>query len=127
MIHPVLLDLARHPGLALEHASAYAELASVEAQDWSGRLQRRALMAAGALLLLIVALGLAGAAGLMVATTPLSAMPYPWLLWAIPALPLVPGAWLAWRLRRTTLPPPFAALREQAAIDLATLRLLERE
>lgn len=127
MIHPALLDLARHPGLALEHASAYAELASVEAQDWGGHLQRRALMALGALLLLVVALALAGAAGLMVAVTPVAAMPYPWLLWVVPALPLLPGAWLAWRLHRQPLPPPFAALREQAAIDLATLRLLDRE
>jgi len=127
MIHPLLLDLARHPGLALEHASAYAELASVEAQAWSRQLAQRALMALGALLLLALALGLAGVAGLLLASTPLAAMPHPWLLWAVPALPLALSAVLAWRLRRSPLSAAFAALREQAAIDLATLRLLDQE
>lgn len=127
MIHPLILALAQRPGLILEHVCAYADLASAQVLDWGQSLRQRALMALGALLLTLLALGLAGAAGLMLAVIPWEAMPYPWLLVAIPALPLLLGALLTWRLYRMRRPDAFTELREQAAIDLATLHLLDLE
>jgi uncharacterized membrane protein YqjE len=112
------MALARQPGLVLEHADAYVDLASAELD---------AGLNSAAALLAVLALGLAGAAGLAVAVVPLGAMPMPWLLAVIPAVPLLLAALLAWRARRLEKSPPFAALRQQMAQDLATLRILDEE
>ena len=50
-----------------------------------------------------------------------------WLLVVIPAVPLLLAALLAWRAHRLEKSPPFAALRQQMAQDLATLRILDEE
>ncbi len=127
MIHPAVIAAARHPGLVLDHASAYADLASAELDEWRGQWQRRASLSAAAALLVYLSLALAGGAGLALAVVPLASMPLPWLLAAVPAVPLLLAAALAWRAHRMQRTPPFAELRQQLAQDLATLRILETE
>ena len=121
------MALARQPGLVLEHADGYVDLASAELDEWGTRWKRRASLSAAASMLAVLALGLAGVAGLAVAVVPLPAMPMPWLLVAIPSVPLLLAALLAWRAHRLETSPPFAALRQQMAQDLATLRILDEE
>lgn len=121
------MALARQPGLVLEHADAYVALASAELDEWGTQWKHRAGLNSAAALLAVLALGLAGVAGLAVAVVPLQAMPMPWLLVVIPAVPLLLAALLAWRAHRLEQSPPFAALRQQMAQDLATLRILDEE
>lgn len=127
MIHPAFIAAARHPGLMLDHASAYADLASAELDEWRLQWQRRASLGAAAALLAYLSLALLGGAGLALAVVPLASMPLPWLLIAVPAVPLLLAMVLAWRVRRLAPPPPFAELRQQLAQDMATLRILESE
>lgn len=121
------MALARQPGLVLAHADAYVDLASAELDEWGAQWKHRAGLTTAATLLAVLALGLAGVAGIAMAVVPLEAMPMPWLLVAIPALPLLLAALLAWRAHRLEKSPPFAALRQQMAQDLATLRILDEE
>ncbi len=122
MIHPLLrLALAR-PDLLADHASAYAELAAVNAReavaDWQLRLLGWALLAAGVLLCIVfsgVALMLYGA---------VAAPALPWLLWAVPATPALlalAGGWLA-RRPRVTNAVRGVSLAQQFEADLALLR-----
>ena len=127
MIHPIFITMAKKPGLFLEHASAYADLASAEVDSLTGGLKQRTMLAAASVLLALLGLGLAGAAGLLAAALPLSAMPQPWLLWAIPSVPLLLGAALAWRLRQLRSRAAFEVLRQQVAQDIATLKILDEE
>lgn len=121
------MALARQPGLVLEHADAYVDLASAELDEWSARWKRRASLTTAAAVLAVLALGLAGVAGLAAAVVPLADMPLPWMLVVIPSVPLLLAALLAWRVHRLERSPPFVELRQQVAQDLATLRILEDE
>jgi hypothetical protein len=127
VIHPLFITMARQPGLFLEHADAYADLAMAEVACWRSRLQQRAALTAAAVLLALLGLGLAGVAGLLAAALPLHSMPMPWLLWALPLAPLLLAAVLAWRVRRLDPGTGFTILREQMAQDLATLKILDEE
>jgi cytochrome bd-type quinol oxidase subunit 2 len=127
LIHPAFIALAKKPGLLLEHADAYSDLASAELDEWAARWKRQAVIGVAAAVLLALGLLLAGTAGLFVAAIPLHNMPLPWLLWAIPGVPLVIGLGLAWAALATEKPAPFTALRQQVAQDLATLKLLDEE
>ena len=127
MIHPVFITMAKNPGLFMEHASAYADLASAEVDTLTGGLKRRTALTVISVLLAMLGLGLAGAAGLLLAALPLAAMPRPWLLWAIPLMPLLLSALLALRLRQLKSRAAFAVLRQQLALDIATLKILDEE
>jgi uncharacterized membrane protein YqjE len=121
------MAVARQPGLVAEHAGAYAQLASAELDEWGAQWKSRASLGTAAALLAYLALALAGAAGLALAVVPVQAMPMPWLLAVIPAVPLLLAGAMAWRVRRMKQTSPFAALRQQVAQDLATLRILDDE
>lgn len=127
MIHPIFISMAKKPGLFLEHADAYADLAVAELACWRNRLQQRAALTAGAALLALLGLGLAGVAVLLAAALPLTNMPMPWLLWALPLILLALAAYLAWRVRQLDADTTFDTLREQIARDLATLKILDEE
>lgn len=127
MIHPVFITMAKNPGLFLEHANAYADLASAEVDTLTGGLKQRTTLTAASVLLAMLGLGLAGAAGLLAAALPLAAMPHPWLLWVIPSVPLLLSAALAWRLRQLRSNAAFETLRQQVAQDIATLKILDQE
>jgi uncharacterized membrane protein YqjE len=121
------MAVARQPGLVAEHAGAYAQLASAELDEWGEQWKSRASLGTAAALLAYLALALAGAAGLALAVVPVQAMPMPWLLAVIPAVPMLLAGALAWRIRCMEQAPAFAALRQQLAQDLATLRILDDE
>ncbi len=127
MIHPLFIAMAKKPGLFLEHADAYADLAVAELACWRNRLQRRAALTVAAILFGLLGLGLAGVAGLLAAALPVSNMPMPWVLWALPLILLVLAAYLAWRVRQLDDGTTFATLRQQMAQDLATLKILDEE
>lgn len=127
MIHPLFITMAKKPGLFLEHADAYADLAVAELACWRNRLQQRALFAAAAALFALLGLGLAGVAGLIAAAIPWQSMPVPWVLWALPLALLLLAAFLGWRVRQMGDDAAFASLREQVAQDLATLKILDDE
>ena len=127
MIHPLFISIAKEPRLFLEHADAYADLAVAELACWRSRMQQRATLTLGALLLAVLGLGLAGVAGLLLAALPLNTMPVPWLLWALPVTPLLLAALLGLVVRQMDDNTIFTALREQMAQDLATLKILDEE
>ena len=127
MIHPLFIAMAKKPGLFLEHADAYADLAVAELACWRNRLQQRALLAAAGALFALLGLALAGVAGLIAAAIPWQSMPAPWVLWALPLALLLLAAFLGWRVRQLGDDAAFASLREQVAQDLATLKILDDE
>lgn len=127
MIHPLFITMAKKPGLFLEHADAYADLAVAELACWRNRLQQRALLAAAGALFALLGLGLAGVAGLIAAAIPWQSMPAAWVLWALPLAFLLLAAFLGWRVRQLGDDTAFASLREQVAQDLATLKILDDE
>lgn len=127
MIHPLFISMAKKPGLFLEHADAYSDLAVAELACWRNSLQRRAVLSVAAGLFALLGLVLAGVAGLLAAALPLSTMPLPWVLWALPLTLLVLAATLAWRVKQLADGTPFNTLREQVAQDLATLKILDEE
>ncbi len=127
MIHPAFLAIAQQPGLVLDHAGGYAELASAEFDEWSQQVKRRATLSAASALLLVLGLVLGGVALLALAVVPLADMPHPWLLALVPAVPLLAAAALAGCVARSQKLTPFSDLRQQLAQDLATLRILEQE
>ncbi|AOW12689.1 hypothetical protein LPB72_16870 [Hydrogenophaga crassostreae] len=127
MIHPAFIAFAKRPGLLLEHADAYTDLASAELDEWAARWKRHAVVCVAAAVLLALGLLLAGTAGLLLAALPLHAMPLPWLLWVIPGVPLLIGAGLGCSALAAKKQAPFTALRQQVSQDLATLKVLDDE
>lgn len=119
--------MAKKPGLFLEHADAYADLAVAELAFWRSRLQQRAMLAMAAALFALLGLGLAGVAGLLAAAMPWQAMPMPWVLWALPLALLLLAGFLGWRVQQLGNGAAFTTLREQIAQDLATLKILDEE
>ena len=127
MIHPLFISLAKEPGLFLEHADAYADLAVAELACWRSRLKQRATLTLVAIVCAILGIGLAGIAALLAAALPFNVMPMPWLLWALPLTLLVLAAYFGWRAQQTEDATAFSTLRDQMAQDLATLKLLDEE
>ena len=127
MIHPIFITLAKKPRLFMEHADAYAELAMAEVGSLRGRWQQRAVLGVAGGVLMVLGLGLAGVSGLLWAVVPQASMPHPWLLVIIPLLPLLPGLVMLLRARQGDPHEPFATLREQVSLDLATLKILDEE
>jgi uncharacterized membrane protein YqjE len=119
--------MAKEPGLFLEHADAYGDLAVAELACWRNRLQKRAMFAAAAALFALLGLGLAGVAALLAAAMQWQAMPMPWVLWALPLALLLLAAFLGWRVQQLGDSSAFTTLREQIAQDLATLKILDDE
>lgn len=124
MIHPFFSTLLTRPELLAEHASAYAELASVEAAIAATEWRRRSACIVTAALLALLGVGWGGVAALMAAAWPVAQMPAPWVLVAVPAVPLLLalGVALFGGLRRRRTAPAFALLRQQIAEDSALLR-----
>ena len=127
MIHPLFITMAKQPGLFLEHADAYADLAVAELGCWKSRLKHRLTLTVAAVVLLVLGVGLGGMAALLAAALPVQSMPVPWLLWALPLALLVLSAFLGWRVRQLEDDTAFSTLREQVAQDVATLKILDEE
>jgi hypothetical protein len=122
VIHPLLYKLATQPGLFVEHASGYAELAALEAKSVARAWRRRLILLALAALLAASALVLTGMAALLAAALPLAQMPLPGLLLALPLGVCAAAALCAWIGLRDAHGPAFGHLREQWAADLQLMR-----
>jgi hypothetical protein len=122
MVHLLFQKLATEPALFAEHASAYAALATLEAQQASLALQRRAMAYAVCAALGLLALGLSCLSALLASAINWRSMPAPWLMVALPAvlwLGCAASWWLAARQPRLL---PFARLRQQWAADALMAR-----
>jgi hypothetical protein len=114
--------LITQPDLLVEHASAYAELAVVDARAASDAVKTRTLCTAALLCCVSVASILAGGSLLIWATVPESAIRLPWVLLVVPLVPLA-GAFVCLTLLRPTVQTPaFAKVRQQMAADIKMLR-----
>ncbi len=119
---PLLRAIADEPGALVDHATAYADLASDElqriGQGWSRRLAW--LIAAGASAL--AALVLAGVALMLWAALPTPDAAHLWLLWVVPLVPAVLAVVAIVAARPSTHQPAFAELRGQLRQDLELVR-----
>lgn len=122
MFHPLIKMLVSRPEMLAEHVGAYAELAAAEASQAVDQARNKVIVGAAAAVLVLVGLMLAGVAALLCAALPLTAMPAPWLLVAVPALPLLAAVAAALWLRSRPARTSFALLREQMARDSALVR-----
>ena len=124
LLHPLLHKLATEPGLLLEHASGYAELASAEARLAAGILRRRVILLAAAVMLATCATLLGGMALLLWASLPAQGMPAPALLWGVPLSLLCACGLCVWGAGRGPVSPSFCHVREQWSQDMVLLRQL---
>lgn len=123
-LHPVFRTLVSQPDLLVEHAGAYAELASAEMAMAAHQLKARAAMAVASIACAALGASLTGTALLLVAVTPLQEMAAPWALIAAPAVPLLAAGALWWAQSRRAVDLSFGAVREQMQIDRAVWRRL---
>lgn len=121
MIHPLLRLVATHPHLLADHAQAYGELIGDEIGKTATSLKQRAALTAAAIGLLVFGIGFAGVALLIWAAIPVSAMPMPWVLIAVPAVPLLLGIVFLLYAQRTP-EAGFKNLKQQLAADMSLLR-----
>jgi uncharacterized membrane protein YqjE len=122
VIHPFLRKLVTEPELFVEHASAYAELASAQARQVGQLWRRRAALLLLAFAFAAVALVLSGVAALLAAALPWQQMPAPGVLIVLPALLWLVAAGAAWAGWKTPQPEPFGCLRQQWAADAQLMR-----
>lgn len=125
MLTPLFRLMATRPQLLAEHAEAYGELALLEFREASALWQRRALFKGLGWSSLIVALLLAGVAGLLAAALPPTGMPAPWALIAIPLLPAVVGVACLMAAGPAAQMGSFHRLRQQLQADRRLLRELD--
>lgn len=121
MIHPLLKLVATQPQLLADHAEAYAGLVGEEIGRTTTAWKMRAVFGAVAVVMLCVALVLAGVALMFWAVTPTSGILAPWALLAAPGVPAVIGAICLFMASRAP-EPGFVDLKQQLAADLAMLR-----
>lgn len=121
-MHPLIHLAVTRPRLLADHAEAYAGLAVTEFDDASAGWKRRALLGAGALLGLLVAVMLAGVALMLWAVLPAGPPPLAWVLLAVPAAPLLLALACLLALLKRGTSPAFDNLRQQVRADMAMLR-----
>ncbi len=121
MIHPLLRLVATQPQLLADHAEAYAGLVGEELGKTASAWKLRGALAAVAVVLLCVALVLAGVAVMFWAVTPDSKILAPWALFAAPGVPALIGAVCLFIASRAP-EPGFVDLKQQLAADLAMIR-----
>lgn len=101
-----------------EHVSAYGEVTSAAARQWSTQLLRRTVGYVAAAAFALVAMLV------IVFVAILAAWPTPWRWWVVGGILLLFGAGIAWGLvtaaqaARGNAPPPWAVLAEELATDL---------
>jgi hypothetical protein len=122
MLHPFFRLLAAKPQLLLDHASAYADLATLQAAAALTAWRLRLVLALTAGLALLLGLMLTGVSLMLLALMPWQAMQAPWLLVAVPAVPLLLAAALGWRLRQPLDGAWLQELRSQWQADTLLLR-----
>lgn len=113
--------LAARPQLVVEHGQAYAQLLGEESAEALASWRRRFLLYLLMGLSLLLALVLAGVAGLIAAAVPVEGMPMPWLLVALPTVPLLVAV-ISWAVARKEQEKIFAGLQEQLRADAGLLQ-----
>lgn len=122
MIHLVLKRLTTDPGLFVEHASAYAELAALEAREAGRAWQRRTAALLASALVGLLAVAFSGLAAMLCAAIDWHRMPAPWALVGVPAALWVACAALWWVASNRPRLPHFPNLRQQWALDAQHIR-----
>lgn len=125
MLHPLFKTLATEPQTLLEHAAAYAALATEETRHWLHHGRRRAIWLAVGVLCLLIGLILAGGAMLVLAAVPYDMLARPALLWLTPGVPLLAGAAALWVCHAQQGHDAFTLTRAQWALDRAVLDRVE--
>ena len=121
MIHPLLRLIATQPHLLVDHAEAYAELASEEFGKTASLWKWRAILVVVALFLMVVAAILGGVALMLWAVMPSTSMQAPWALVAGPLIPAVIALGCLMKARQQS-PSTFDALKKQLRADLLMVR-----
>ena len=121
MIHPLLRLIATQPHLLVDHAEAYAELASDEFSKTASLWKWRVVLSVVGLFLIVVAAILGGVALMLWAVIPSTSIQAPW---ALVAGPLIPAAIAVGCLMKARQQPPssFDALKKQIRADLLMVR-----
>lgn len=122
MIHLILRRLTTDPGLFVEHASAYAELAALEVREAGRAWQRRTAALLFSALVGLLAVAFSGLAAMLCAAIDWHSMPAPWTLTAVPAALWTACAALWWVGSNKARLPPFPHLRQQWAVDAQHIR-----
>ena len=121
MIHPLLRLIATQPHLLVEHAEAYAELASEEIGKTASAWKWRVVLSVAALFLIGVAAILAGVALMLWAVIPSTDIQAPWALVAGPLVPAVVALGCLIKARQKP-PSTFDVLKKQIRADLLMVR-----
>lgn len=121
MIHPLLALVATQPQLLVDHAEAYAELATAELALASAGWRRQAMWTAGLVACAVIALTLAGVALMLWAVSPPVDVRAPWALWGTPLLALL-LAIVCGLAARPSADRAFDLLRQQLHADVRMLR-----
>ncbi|WP_428417503.1 hypothetical protein [Methylibium sp.] len=119
---PLLRVLASEPDALVEHAAAYADLASDEWQQLQVHWAQRLLWLAIAAVAALAALMLGGVALMLWAALPSIESGRAWLLWAVPLVPGFVAACSVLAARRIDQRPAFGNLRAQLREDMALVR-----
>ena len=121
MIHPLLRLIATQPHLLVDHAEAYAELASEEIGKTASVWKWRVVLGVVGLFLIGVAAVLGGVALMLWAVIPSADIQAPWALVAGPLVPAVIALGCLIKARQKP-PSTFDALKKQIRADLLMVR-----
>jgi hypothetical protein len=119
---PLLYLVATRPQLLVDHAEAYADLASAEVSNASVIWKRRAKLGITAICSFAVAAILAGVSVMLWAVIPGASNQASWILLATPLLPIGLGIGCLIGIRTRPEEGAFEALRRQLKADMAMLR-----
>jgi len=119
---PLLYLVATRPQLLVDHAEAYADLASAEVSHASVIWKRRAKLGITAICSFAVAAILAGVAVMLWAVIPGASNKALWFLIATPLLPIGLGTGCLIATRARPEEGAFEALRQQLKADIAMMR-----
>ena len=119
---PLLRVLASEPDALVEHAAAYADLASDEFQALQAHWVQRLLWLAIAAVAGVAALILGGVALMLWAALPAIDTGRAWLLWVVPLVPGLVAVVGVLAARRIDERPAFGNLRAQLREDMAMVR-----
>lgn len=117
LVHPLFRALISQPEVLVDHAGAYAELASAEVSVVMRQWQRRLMLQVLALGLLVIGVGLGGMALMWLGARGTHDMPAPWALALVPIGFIAAAGVVAWCQARLHISVDLAALREQWALD----------
>lgn len=119
---PLLYLIATRPQLLVDHAEAYADLASAEVSQASVIWKRRAKLGVVAICSFVIAAILAGVAAMIWAVLPVVSNQAWWTLIVTPILPIGLGTGCLMAIRAQPQEGAFDALRRQLKTDMAMLR-----